>query len=150
MALSLPEHHTWCDTWSGEHGPVRIFKNAWFERFARKQDIRDAALREAVQRAEQGLIDADLGGGVIKQRVARPGQGRSGGYRTLILYRQAHRAFFVYGFAKSQQADISDEEMLAFRKAARHILVLTDEQLTALIQQGQLTEVDDHDQTLPQ
>lgn len=124
---------------------MRIFKNAWFERFARKQKIPAAMLREAVQRAERGLIDADLGGGVIKQRVARPGQGRSGGYRTLILYRQAHRAFFVYGFAKSDQANISAEEDAAFKKSARHVLDLTDEQIAALIQSGQFWEVDDHD-----
>lgn len=122
---------------------MRIFKNAWFERFARKQKIPNAVLCEAIRRAEQGLIDADLGGGVIKQRVARPGQGRSGGYRTLILYRQAHRAFFVYGFAKSQQANMGDEEDAAFKKAARHVLELTDEQLAALIQNGQFLEVDD-------
>jgi hypothetical protein len=122
---------------------MRIFKNAWFERFARKQKIPDAVLRDAIRRAEQGLIDADLGGGVIKQRVARPGQGRSGGYRTLIVYRQAQRAYFVYGFAKSQQANIGDEEDAAFKKAARHVLELTDEQLTALIQNGQFSEVDD-------
>lgn len=124
---------------------MRIFKNAWFERFARKQKLQDKALREAVQRAEQGLIDADLGGGVIKQRVARPGRGRSGGYRTLILYRQAHRAFFVYGFAKSDQANISDAEEAAFKRAARHILGLTDEQLAMLIQNGQVSEINDHD-----
>jgi len=124
---------------------VRIFKNAWFERFARKQTIQDAALRDAVHRAERGLVDADLGGGVIKQRVARPGEGRSGGYRTLILYRQAHRAFFVYGFAKSHQANISDEEEAAFKKAARHVLELTDQQLATLIRNGQFSEVDDHD-----
>lgn len=124
---------------------VRIFKNAWFERFVRKQKIPEAALREAVRRAEQGLIDADLGGGVIKQRVARPGQGRSGGYRTLILYRQAHRAFFVYGFAKSDQANISVAEEAAFKKAAHHILNLTDEQIAALIRNGQFWEVENHD-----
>jgi hypothetical protein len=122
---------------------VRIFKNAWFERFACKQKIPDAVLRDAIRRAEQGLIDADLGGGVIKQRVARPGQGRSGGYRTLIVYRQAQRAFFVYGFAKSQQANIGDEEEAAFKQAARYVLELTDEQLAALIQNGQFSEVDD-------
>jgi hypothetical protein len=122
---------------------MRIFKNAWFERFARKQKIPDAVLRDAIRRAEQGLIDADLGGGVIKQRVARPGQGRSGGYRTLIVYRQAQRAFFVYGFAKSQQANIGDEEEAAFKQAARYVLELTDEQLAALIQNGQFSEVDD-------
>jgi len=98
---------------------VRIFKNAWFERSARKQKIQDEMLLEAVLRAEQGLIDADLGSGVVKQRVARPGQGRSGGYRTLILYRQTRRAFFVYGFAKSQQANIGNEEKTAVKKAAR-------------------------------
>ena len=124
---------------------MRIFKNAWFERFARKQKIQDGMLREAIRRAEQGLIDADLGGGVIKQRVARPGQGRSGGYRTLILYRQSHRAFFVYGFAKSQQANVSDEEVGAFKKAAQHVLELTDQQLATLIRNGQFSEVDDHD-----
>ncbi len=123
---------------------MRIFKNAWFERFARKQKIPEALLREAVQRAEQGLIDADLGGGVIKQRVARHGQGRSGGYRTLILYRQAHRAFFVYGFAKSEQANISAVEEAAFKQAARYVLDLTDEQIAALIQNGQFQEVDHH------
>jgi hypothetical protein len=124
---------------------VRIFKNAWFERFARKQKIPAAMLREAVQRAEQGLIDADLGGGVIKQRVARSGQGRSGGYRTLILYRQAHRAFFVYGFAKSDQANISAAEEAAFKKAAHHVLNLTDEQIATLIRNKQFWEVDGHD-----
>jgi hypothetical protein len=127
---------------------VRIFKNAWFERFARKQKIRDDMLREAVLRAEQGLIDANLGSGVIKQRVARSGQGRSGGYRTLIFYRQAHRAFFIYGFAKSQQTNISDEEEAAFKKAARHVLELTDDQLSALIQNGQFSEVEDDGETV--
>lgn len=123
---------------------MRVFKNAWFERFARKQKIQDGRLREAIRRAEQGLIDADLGGGVIKQRVARPGQGRSGGYRTLILYRQSQRAFFVYGFAKNQQTNVSDEEVGAFKKAAQHVLEMTDEQLSALIQNGQFSEVE-HD-----
>lgn len=122
---------------------VRIFKNAWFERFAKKQKLEDTALRDAIQRAEQGLIDADLGGGVIKQRVARPGQGKSGGYRTIILYRQAHRAFFVYGFAKSQQSNISDEEKAAFKQAAQHILDLSEEHLVEMMQKGQFSEVED-------
>lgn len=123
---------------------MKLFKNAWFERFARKQKLEDAVLREAIQRAEQGLIDADLGGGVIKQRVARPGQGKSGGYRTIILYRQQHRAFFVYGFAKSQQSNINDDEKAAFKQAAQHVLDLSETQLEALIRKGQFLEVDDN------
>ncbi|TVQ85698.1 MAG: hypothetical protein EA400_14860 [Chromatiaceae bacterium] len=74
--------------------------------------------------------------------MARPGQSRSGGYRTLLLYRQRHRAFFVYGFAKNQQASISHEEEAAFKKAARYVLELTDEQLSALILSGQFSEVE--------
>ena len=70
---------------------MRIFKNAWFERFVRKQNLSGQALARAVERAEQGLIDADLGGGVIKQRVARPGQGKSGGFRTVVFYRAGQR-----------------------------------------------------------
>ena len=81
---------------------MRIFKNAWFSRFAAKERITDGCLRDAVRRAENGLIDADLGGNVIKQRVARQGQGKSGGYRTLILFWAGSRAFFTFGFAKNR------------------------------------------------
>jgi hypothetical protein len=97
---------------------VRIFKNAWFERFCRKQGISDTVLIDAVRRAEAGQVDADLGGGVLKQRIARRGQGRSGGYRTIILFRKQHRAFFVYGFAKSERDNIDSDEKEAFRKTS--------------------------------
>ena len=89
---------------------MRTYKSRWFQRFARKEAIADAVLLEAVARAEKGQIDADLGGGVIKQRISRPGQGRSKGYRTIILFRRGTKAFFVYGFAKSQRANIEDDE----------------------------------------
>ena len=74
---------------------LRIFKNAWFKRFARRKKISDQALKEAITRVEEGAVDADLGGNVLKQRIARPGQGRSGGYRTIIIFRQGDKAFFV-------------------------------------------------------
>jgi hypothetical protein len=68
-----------------QSGSPRVFKTRWFERFARKENIRDTVLLDAVARAEAGQVDADLGGGVIKQRIARRGQGKSGGYRTIIF-----------------------------------------------------------------
>ena len=77
---------------------MRVFKNKWFTKFAQKEDISDATLCEAIKDAEAGRIDADYGGGVIKQRIARPNEGKSGGYRAIILYRQGDKAFFVYGF----------------------------------------------------
>ena len=85
---------------------MRIYKNAWFAKFARKEGLDDAMLRDAVQRADNGLIDAQLGSGLIKQRVARQGEGRSGGYRTLLLFRAGERAVFVFGFANSGMANL--------------------------------------------
>lgn len=124
---------------------MRIFKNAWFRRFARQEKIEDKTLQEAVARADRGLIDADLGGGVIKQRIARPGKGKSGGYRTIILFRQGERAFFVYGFAKSKRDNIEKYEEDIYKKAARELLALSDAQLEQLMAMEELTEVtDDH------
>ncbi len=76
---------------------MRIFKNAWFERFSHKQGIANTALLDAIARTQRGLIDADLGGGVIKQRVARSGQGKAGSFRSIILYRKEERAFLCTG-----------------------------------------------------
>lgn len=120
---------------------MRIFKNAWFERFTRKQGISDQALVEAVTLAEQGWIDANLGGGVIKLRIARKGQSKSRGFRTIILYKTNEKAFFVYGFAKSDKENITTNEEKAFKKSAPLILSLTDKQISELIKIGQFTEV---------
>jgi hypothetical protein len=84
---------------------LRIFKSRWFQRFARKERIADTLLWDAVARAEKGQIDADLGGDVIKQRIARLGQGRSKGYRVIILFRRGDKGFFEYGFLKSQRIE---------------------------------------------
>jgi hypothetical protein len=118
-----------------------VFKNPWFEKFARKQDIGDDALREAIGRAERGLIDADLGGGVIKQRVAREGQGKSGGFRTVILFRTGLRAIFVFGFGKSDQANLSATDLKTFKRAAKVALGLSDAAIDAEIEAGRLKEV---------
>lgn len=120
---------------------LRVFKNAWFERFARKEKISAEALWEAIERAEQGQIDADLGGDVIKQRIARPGGGKSKGYRSIVLYRKDDKAFFVFGFPKSEQDNIREDEEVQFKKMAKRVLALTDEQLQLLIAKGQFEEV---------
>jgi hypothetical protein len=127
---------------------VRIFKNAWFERFARKQHISDRMLLKAIERADRGLVDADLGHGLIKQRMARDGQGKSAGFRTIVFYRTSERAFFVYGFAKNDRGNIDDDELVQFKKAASHVLGLTDEQLSELIARGQFLEVHADDQEI--
>jgi hypothetical protein len=122
---------------------ARIFKNGWFQRFARKEKLSDAALVEAVSRAEAGLIDADLGGGLIKQRVARPGGGRSGGYRTLIIFRGGDRAVFVFGFAKTTQANVSKADLAILKKAASETLGWSEDALDRLVAAGTLVEIED-------
>ena len=120
---------------------MRIFKNKSFARFARKARLEDAALREAVANAERGLIDADLGGGVVKQRIARAGGGKSGGFRTIILFKAGTRAFFVHGFAKSGQDNIRDDELAAFKMLAAELLNYDDAALAKVVAAGHLTEV---------
>lgn len=120
---------------------MKVFKNAWFSRFARKENIRASALLDAIKRAEKGQIDADLGGGVIKQRIARPGESKSKGYRSIILFRKDEKAFFVYGFSKSELGNIRADEEDQFKKMARHVLALTDAQLATLVVNGQFEEV---------
>ncbi len=120
---------------------MRIFKSRWFQHFARREEISDKDLCEAVARAEGGQIDADLGGGVIKQRIARPGQGRSRGYRTIILFRRGSQAFFQYGYSKSDRSNISGEEEREFKEAARRILALTEKYLSELLKRGDFVEV---------
>ena len=120
---------------------MRIFKTRAFGRFARKERISDAALCDAIERAERGLVDADLGGHVIKQRVARPNQGRSGGYRTLVAFRIETRAVFLHGFAKSEQDNISDDELKELRKAASEVLRWSDENVATLLEGGKWMEV---------
>lgn len=123
-------------------GPaLRVFKNKPFARFARRSGISDIDLCKAVTNAELGLIDADLGGGVIKQRVARPGEGKSGGFRTIILFKSGSRAFFVHGFAKNEKDNIEDNELAALRRLAAKILNHGENELTKAINSRILIEV---------
>jgi len=122
---------------------VRIYKLKAFARFQRKARIADAALVNAVQDAEAGLIDADLGGGLYKQRIARPGHGKSSGYRTLIALRRGGRAVFLYGFAKSGRANIDDDELEAWRRIGRVYLGLDAERIDAAIAAKEVMEVSD-------
>ena len=120
---------------------MRIFKNHAVVRFARKAGIADAALCEAIWDAERGLIAADLGGGVIKQRIARPGQGKSGGFRMLIAFRAGVRAFFVHGFAKNERENIEKEELAALKKLASELLAYDERTIARAVASGALIEV---------
>jgi hypothetical protein len=121
---------------------VRIFKIPWFARFAAKEGITDNELKAIVNEAlEAGQAEASLGGGVYKVRVARPGEGKSGGYRVIVFFRSEFRTFFVYAFEKSSRANIGQGEERAFKKDAKVDLSLTDAEIAARIARGTLIEV---------
>ncbi len=120
---------------------MRIFKNKWFVRYARQENIEDTALCEAIDRAEKGLIDAELGGGLIKQRVARKGGGRSGGYRTIVAFRKGDRSFFIYGFAKNEQDNVSASDLRLLKRLAKNYLQEDESALQRLMGDRELQEV---------
>jgi len=128
---------------------VRTFKTKAFTRFADKAGIPDLALCQAVGDAERGLIAADLGGGVIKQRIARLGQGKSGGFRTLIAFRAATRAVFVHGFAKNEKGDIERDALVAVKKLAAELLAYDDKTIARIVGSGVLVEVTCDEKTIP-
>ena len=121
---------------------MRLFATKWFMRFARSERIADGALREAIDRAERGLVDGDLGRGLIKQRVARAGQGRSGGFRVLIAYREGQRAVFLYGFAKSERDNIRPDRLAIWQTRAQEVLAAGDDAMDGSVADGDLAEVD--------
>jgi len=113
-----------------------------FRRFQRKEQIRDAQLAHAIADAERGLIDADLGGGLIKQRVARPGQGKRSGFRTLIAYQAGDRAVFLFGFAKRERDNISDAQLADLKALASDMLSRSDDVIDEAIASGSIQEVE--------
>ena len=124
---------------------MRIFKNKAFAKWAEKEGLNDDALQIAVDEMERGLIDADLGGHVVKKRVAVGGRGKRGGVRTLLAYKSGDKAFFMYGFAKNARANVSTDELKALKHLAKELMNYSDKTLTKAIQHGALIEVEDNE-----
>jgi hypothetical protein len=118
---------------------MRIFKTKQFAKFAEKENIPDSKLIEAIDRADRGQIDADLGGGLIKQRVTR--KGKSGGYRTIIIYRNNERAFFLRGFAKNAVENIQNKDLQVFKKIAKTLLNCNDTILSNIAREAEFEEI---------
>jgi len=120
---------------------LTVLKTKPFARFAKKARITDTDLWEAARLANQGLIDADLGGGVIKQRIARCGEGKSGGSRSIILFRKNDRAVYIHGFEKKDRANIRSDELEAFRRLAVIILGYSTTEIARRVEDGALFNV---------
>lgn len=121
---------------------LAVYKTKPFSRFARKAGISNADLWETACQANAGQIDADLGGGVIKQRIARVGQGKSGGSRSIILFRFTGRVVFVFGFEKKNLSNIKSDELEAFRELADLILGYSDDEIAMRVTDGALIEIE--------
>ncbi|MBQ0961801.1 type II toxin-antitoxin system RelE/ParE family toxin [Ideonella sp. 4Y11] len=127
-----------------------VFQTRWFARWARRQGIGADSLCRAIEEIRQGLVDADLGGGLIKKRLSRPGTGKRGAYRTLLATRRGERWIFVFGFAKNDQDNLEPHEIDALKALAAHLLALSPEALRQATQAGELMEVNcDAQATLP-
>jgi hypothetical protein len=120
---------------------VIIYKTRWFDRWARKQDLDDLSLCGAVDEMLAGLYDADLGGGLFKKRIARSGQGKRSGFRTLIATNKGDRWIFVFGFPKNERSNIDKDEEEALKKLASELLSLTSEDLKKETLENKLIQV---------
>src|SRR3972149_1622712 len=120
---------------------MAIYKTRWFERWARKQELSSRTLCEAIREMQAGLYEADLGGGLLKKRIARPGQGKSGGFRTLVATNKGNKWFFVFGFPKNVRSNIDKDEEEALKKLASHLLSLSAPALITAQRASELMEV---------
>jgi hypothetical protein len=119
-----------------------ILKTRHFARWARKSGLSDSLLKMAVLEIQRGLLDADLGGGIVKKRIALPGRGKRGSTRTLLATNGNDRWFFVFGFEKKERVDISENELESLRKVAKDLLDLTAAQIAVALGEGSLVEVE--------
>ena len=121
---------------------MRVFKYPRFHRFTKKEGITDSELLEIVKQLETGHTNAGLGGGVYKERLVRSGEGKSGGYRIILYFKNEFRTFFVYGFSKSERDNISDLELRAFKSDAKDQFILSDEQIEVRLKSRTLFEIE--------
>ncbi len=124
---------------------MRAFKIKAFAKWASGEGLSDDALASAVVEMEKGLIDAKLGGQVVKKRVALPGRGKRGSIRTLVAFRQGNKAIFIYGFAKKERTNISDKELRALKMLAKELMSYTTATLTKATKAGELIEIEVND-----
>lgn len=120
---------------------MSIYKTAAFNKWQKKVSVGDNSLLTAIKEIEMGLVDANLGGGVFKKRVARKGFGKSGSFRTILASNYKGRWIFIFGFAKNEKANIDHQELLAIQEYAKFLMSLDAIQINQLIENQELYEV---------
>ena len=125
-----------------------ILKTRNFARWARKSGLSDSLLKKAVFEIQRGLLEADLGGGIVKKRIALPGRGKRGSARILLATNRNDRWFFVFGFEKKERADISENDLESLKKLAKDLLGLTSAQIAGALSEGSLVEIEHEARTV--
>jgi hypothetical protein len=120
---------------------TRVFKTHNFSRWMKEVELTDELLSIAVLEMENGLIDADLGGGVVKKRIALAGRGKSGSSRTLLATNKNDRWFFILGFEKNERDNISIKELKALKTVATDLLRYSNEELNIAVKNYKLEEI---------
>jgi hypothetical protein len=121
---------------------LRSFKSKEFAKWQRKEQLPEETLLTGVQEIRNGLIDANLGGYLIKKRLPKQGQGKSGGYRTLLAYKKGDNLFFIHGFGKNEKDNITRQEKEALKMYADILTSHSDEELNQLVMQKVLFELE--------
>lgn len=121
---------------------MAVYETRWFRRWARKAGVTALALCDAVREMRAGLYDGNLGGGLFKKRIGRSGQGKSGGFRILVASNRKTRWVFLFGFSKNERGNIDEDELVALKTLAAHMLSLSEESLGKAQRAGELMEVD--------
>jgi hypothetical protein len=121
---------------------MQAFKTRAFAKWANGEGLDDDALASAVAEMEQGLIDARLGSQVVKKRVALPGRGKRGGARTLVAFREHDKVFFIFGFAKNERANVTDDDLKALKLLAKELLNYPAATLKKAVEAGELIEIE--------
>lgn len=121
---------------------VAVYETRWFRRWARKAGVTRLALCDAVREMRAGLYGGNLGGGLFKKRIGRSGQGKSGGFRILVASNKKTRWVFMFGFSKNERGNMDEDELVALKTLAAHMLSLSEESLGKARRAGELMEVD--------
>jgi len=124
---------------------LRVFKTKYFNKWAEAHKIENCNLISAIQELCHGSTDSDLGNFLHKKRIARQGQGKSKGYRTIIALKINDKAFFVYGFAKNDLENIDAKTLKAFKQMSKDLMSMNIDRIELALSKNELIEVDNHD-----
>lgn len=119
----------------------RLFRIKTFSRWMTKSNLTDKDLLKAVVEMNQGLIDANLGGNILKKRISIGHQGKQGGARTIVATNFLNHWFFLFAFAKNEKSNIDKSELKYFQEVAKSLLELSSKQLDTLVKAKELTEI---------